>query len=159
MISSFLIPALVVVYLDGVCMDRWKLWWRPCTAAAQTFDVETRMYLSPRLRVLSHRDVCAPRRSASVTCKFGASPRSFPFPRENSAFCAILGLLLALQLREQKPCFWLTMPFPARHLPCLLFWTFSWGLSSKAKPLFCRLEHKFVMFAGFVKIPSFVGRG
>ena len=73
MLTSLLIPVLVVLYLDAVCMDGWKLWWSSCAAKSQTFNVHiaVRPHATDTRRVLRHGDVCAPSRPASVTRELG----------------------------------------------------------------------------------------
>ena len=64
-LSTFLIPALVVLYLDGKCMDRWTLWWRACDNA-HSFDVKAQLHHNV-MQVLHHRDICNPKRDLSLS--------------------------------------------------------------------------------------------
>ena len=67
--STFLIPGLVGIYLDGQCMDRWMLWWRACdNGHAHSFDVKALLRdVGKTTQVLHHRDICKPGRDLSIS--------------------------------------------------------------------------------------------
>ena len=71
MLITFFIPALAVLYLDGACLDRWTLWWPPCTDKGQhMFNIEApvRVHEVQETRtILHHRDVCTPKGHQSVS--------------------------------------------------------------------------------------------
>ena len=64
-LSTFLIPSLVGLYLDGKCMDRWTLWWRACDNA-HSFDVKVPLR-GTATQVLHHRDICNPGTDLSIS--------------------------------------------------------------------------------------------
>ena len=68
-LSTFLIPGLAVLYLDGQCMDRWTLWWRACDKGhAHSFDVKAPPHYGHiPIDVLHHSDICNPKRDLAIS--------------------------------------------------------------------------------------------
>ena len=81
LVTSCLIPALVIVYLDGACLEQWVVFWKPCSPKhraqfAYSFTCPKHPWCPDRATfgpsdrdvvVLTSGDLCRPQRQSSIS--------------------------------------------------------------------------------------------